>query len=346
MVSFILNNIKYFFDALIVVGAIVLFAFFDPFGWFDRTPKIENTPVSIKSIRQIGEIITAEYYGEVVESLKDTLLKDYEDTVSLNDRVKELFIDLKQVMHEYKDSGKIHGYNLYKHYDNDDNLDQLRNSPFYEPLMGFLVDEAGGDIFKLDTDDEKKGKKEKLEKKVVLKIFKSFKRRNKAYEYKGVNPKFSKFYKWYRRRVLSRKNIFGKGKARELVLIGRGWVKAGISFEDFTESNLKYHEDKQEVHLFNVEPKILDYDMNPWFIPEKKVQGFVIVRATAEAKNPRDIALVKKRCKERLREQALERDIIGIATVNAEKSLRLFFSVLIGKEIKKVVFHVNKSEPK
>jgi len=70
------KNLAFLIQAAIVVAAVLLFSFFDPFGMFGSTKtKLENTTVSVESIRNIGELITAEYYGEVLSSFKEAYIE-------------------------------------------------------------------------------------------------------------------------------------------------------------------------------------------------------------------------------------------------------------------------------
>ncbi|HEY4785590.1 MAG TPA: hypothetical protein VIH57_06055, partial [Bacteroidales bacterium] len=54
---------------LLVVAAVLIFAWFDPFDIFMNTKlSIRDTPSRVKEIKEIGELITAEYCGEVISS--------------------------------------------------------------------------------------------------------------------------------------------------------------------------------------------------------------------------------------------------------------------------------------
>ena len=67
----------------LVVAAVLVFSFFDPFGMFKPSaPTLEDTPVSLKSIRSIGELISAEYYGEVIVSLQGKYLEEIDTTAT------------------------------------------------------------------------------------------------------------------------------------------------------------------------------------------------------------------------------------------------------------------------
>ena len=59
---------------IVVIAAVLVFSWFDPFDFLAPTKRtLKNTPIQIQSIREIGELITAEYYGEVISSLKEVI---------------------------------------------------------------------------------------------------------------------------------------------------------------------------------------------------------------------------------------------------------------------------------
>ncbi len=77
MIGWILKNWKLFLDVIVVIAAIVLLTLFDPFGIFSNR-KLRNTANILSSVKDIGELVTAEYYGEVISSLQGTQIYDLE----------------------------------------------------------------------------------------------------------------------------------------------------------------------------------------------------------------------------------------------------------------------------
>jgi len=58
----------------LVVAAVLVFSYFDPFGFLSPKKKtLKNTPIQVRSIKEIGQLITAEYYGEVIASLGEVV---------------------------------------------------------------------------------------------------------------------------------------------------------------------------------------------------------------------------------------------------------------------------------
>ncbi|MCK5277927.1 MAG: hypothetical protein KAK04_05300, partial [Cyclobacteriaceae bacterium] len=83
----------------IVVAAVLLFSFFDPFNLLkSKKLFLENTPVNVKSIREIGQLITAEYYGEVLNSLQQSRINQ---VIEENETYED---DYKEIHRQYQES--------------------------------------------------------------------------------------------------------------------------------------------------------------------------------------------------------------------------------------------------
>jgi hypothetical protein len=126
-------------------------------------------------------------------------------------------------------------------------------------------------------------------------------------------------------------------RKHQLIVVGRGRVRAGIDFSTITEKDFRYLPDKKRIYLYHLTPAILYCDINPWYIPEKKIRGFDILAATRQGNNPDDLLLVKTGCLRKLREQALKNGMVELARENAEETLREWFSVLMGVRIEDVI---------
>ena len=93
MIGFFLKNKALFFDILLVVGGIIAFTYWDPLGIF-QNKKLQSTANMVRSVKDIGQLVTAEYYGEVISSWKEFKLNEFpEDTIT--ETAKDLFVDLK-----------------------------------------------------------------------------------------------------------------------------------------------------------------------------------------------------------------------------------------------------------
>ncbi len=84
----------------------------------------------------------------------------------------------------------------------------------------------------------------------------------------------------------------------------------------------------------------MEVTMNPWFIPEKGVEGFEFIMMGKEAAHNRETVLeTKKKCKTNLIKQAEDREILQKARENAEENLRAFISLMMDVEIASVQIH-------
>jgi hypothetical protein len=84
----------------------------------------------------------------------------------------------------------------------------------------------------------------------------------------------------------------------------------------------------------------MEVTMNPWFIPEKGVEGFEFIMMGRDAEHNRETVLeTKKKCKVKLIKQAEDREIFQKARKNAEENLRAFISLMMDVEIASVQIH-------
>ncbi|MGB0521920.1 MAG: DUF4230 domain-containing protein [Flammeovirgaceae bacterium] len=86
------NNLSLVPLAALVIASLVLSA-------CKRDTKIEDTAISLKELKEIGELVTAEYYGEVVEALsRDFIAQDLQ-------YLKKSYMEIREV---YSNIGRIH----------------------------------------------------------------------------------------------------------------------------------------------------------------------------------------------------------------------------------------------
>jgi|GEM_PF-1731331 len=344
MIKFIIKNFGVIIESLIVVALIVAFSFWDPFGWFRGETKIKNTPVSLRSVKEIGQLVTAEYYGEVVASLKESMIEDYVDT-TLQREVNTLFLNilaaidlLKQDDKENKSNwfnwkGTIKQGNIARKFG--DRFQIYTENYLYFPLINYLA-ETLSKSNKIKTAGER-------EEQILWYLFTADK--NAEIDFARIsdtNPGFLKnfiqHYNTYRTDSVRQEKI-----KKEIIYIGRGWVKAGIDFQDFNQAKFWYDQKTRTIYFRKFEPKILDCDINPWYIPERQIKGFELVVATGKIKNPfEDSRKVKLLCKEKLRKQALQSGILEQARSNARLSIVRLFSLLMEEPVEDVVFSSGK----
>ena len=273
---------------LLAVGAVLFINYFTPYkllAWTSRTEvSLSETSISVKEINEIGELVTSEYYGEVVKSLQGV----YREQQSLDLRkiyttIRGTWSRLKRenpgmrdrrLRREFRDSDlhKSHGYSLLKQ------------------LTGITDDQEFLDYVEANT-------------------------------YESLQNTFKD---QMRELIAEQASASQSRRAPELVYLARGWVKAGFDLTELKE--VRYEGDT--ILLYGMEPKILDLDINPWYIPELGIKGFEIIKAENTKKLDFDeMGLLKRACKERLKEDAMERRILEYALQNGEASLASFFGL-------------------
>jgi hypothetical protein len=312
-------------QVILVIAAVLLFSFIDPFGILaPRKKTLENTPITVVSIKEIGQLVTAEYYGEVLSSLQ-TARVEAEQAEQAEGKV--LLTALSVQYTEAIDSFRIASKNARIHWfrRKKDLLDlfydanaEMVADPQYQEMVDKIVSKAGykteGELLlelkKVSDNDAKT---------ILVKLKLTTADIDNMHQAKLAELKDER-----------------KFKKSQIVVIGRGAVKAGIDFGDFSERNFRYDEDKDIIYLFGVSAKILNCDINPWFIPEKKVKGFEIIAATHRANRADYLQEVKEDCLRKLQAQAEQAGLLETARTNAEQSLREFFSLLLVEPVKEV----------
>jgi len=263
------SNIGLAFQIAIVVGLVLAFSFFDPFGLFkSKKLELENTPVSVSSVKEIGKLISAEYYGEVLTSLQEAIIAEkQEESIDESkefEEIKDLYIDAIRDFYGRKSTIKLgllnRGNKLYDLFYHDYPI--LTENPFYQVFMNTLLrdDEIG----------------EKNEKRILKEVFN--KKENELNSFlTRVEKLDDQIFQEERKKELEVLTADRKFRKSQIVVLGRGWVKAGIDFGQFTEENFRYDREKKTIHLIGLKPQIITSTINPWFIPEK--QFFLLINS-------------------------------------------------------------------
>ncbi len=321
MWSKIISSAGFLLQVIIVVAAVLLFSFFDPFNIFGSNKKtLRDTPITLSSIKEIGELITAEYYGEVLGSLKEINVEQLDSNIDvlaeLNHNFAEAMADMRNKNLEFKGLFKKRKIENYF----DDNYADIRNDPYFGYLMNYLEGS-------LHLNNERQ----------VFKYFYD----NDKYTGDDISAEVLKDLPKDTRKVfVADKQLLKK----QIVMLGRGSVKAGYKFDNFSENNFKYSTASNIVYFIGLTPEILSCNINPWFIPEKKVKGFELILYTGKAADPKYVEEVKEKCVEELRESAMKQDILSKAEANARENLKSFFSLLLANPVNDVVFLDSKTD--
>ena len=314
------KGLSLFLQIGLVIAGVIAGAYF--LGWLAPVKhKLKDTPVTIKSIKEIGQFITAEYYGEVLSSYRNKLLDEIDSDADT------LFIDIEELDAAFRAAiiSTREGITETKR----NKIKKVAYSRFERDFEEILDDSLFG--FYLESQEEvfKVKNEEKFIKLLVLDT-------NKL-ELLHPAQFLSESHKQEKIDILLDDK---KYKKHQIILLGRGWVKAGFDFGSFSERNFYYDKLNNRIYFFGLKPKILSHAINPWFIPEKNMKGFEIIMATRKSKFRMDqMEATKQKCMDILLEQALNNKILETAKKNAEENLRVFFSLILEKEIESVIFY-------
>ena len=341
----IFNSLSFLVQAILVIVAVLIFSYFDPLGWLAPTKlKLKDTPISVVSIQEIGQLITAEYYGEVISSFKEEIeLEKNEKLDIIYDEVEEMHMGFRQVIEDIIEDiqdGNVKGrnkiFNLFtisyinefNSYGNYNAYIFYLSKKYYNPSQNFkdrwITNRLNERQFKSFISDLSREKQDRLE---VL------------FDDNTLNDLKNYFAKKYENET--KKEI----KKSQLVMLGRGWVKAGYDFGKFTENNFRYNKDLKIIQFIGLNPEILSATINPWFIPEKNVEGFEFLIVERKARHNEEVLKkVKQSCLDKLIRNAHEREILNQATINARENLKHFFGLLLDEEINDVIFYQNEFE--
>ena len=353
------KNWRLVLDALLLIAIIVAVFLWNPFEIFGNGLQLNQTANLVSNVRSIGQLVTAEYYGEVVASLDETSLNLLQEDPLL-EKAEEIYLMLKKDAYD-KYAWVVSSFSEAS----EDN----RNQRAFEQLIDRAIEGARGGYYnnmdewgidvadavlvywakyiaRQNIDENKysdNNNRSKLREIQLENLFREVRLRyetlppERFYEY--LNQGFettANFTDIYSTLADTKPN---QDSNKELAIIGRGWVKAGFDFGTLDERRFHYDKESGIIHLFGIQPEILDTDINPWFIPERQVPGFEILKA--KKVNFQDATRVKTYCKRKLEMYAMEADIINQARANGEVAIQEFFSLLTGNDIHAVRFHTD-----
>jgi len=294
---------------------------------------IDDTPVVVKEIREIGELTTSEFYGEVYADLNevyDDLIELKGDSIIIN---PALYYNNYSGLKEYMaNSGDYRSKEL--EYKKESESYETTLNEHLKKLAEFRENEQ-----KLNKEiEQNQDKKEKRRLEKRLNDLRD-KLEDDKKNLENAQRKFQRIDKNYREKRL---NFWESKKRRNLVYIGRGWVKAGINLKNISEDEIIIDEDDStSIQILIDDPKILDADINPWFIytDDKKVKGFEVFIAktgsilTEDNFTDKEVTELKKKCKDKLREDAIEKGLIKNAESSAVQTLKNFFHLVGFEEV-------------
>lgn len=347
MIGILLKNWKTILDILLVIALVVLIFMWNPFSIFGGGLKLTPTANMVTQIREIGQLVTSEYYGEVIASIEESRMNYLEEdettdrALRLYDGLYEAMVYLDHVqasMPEVKQeavsfTALINGRKniLHNKVSRRNILDKLS---YYNLLEDFSSEPLYGDVLEYlwsSSNPKKKWKGSSRNKEEALMAL--YSEAEKGREAPFEEARFSEFY--YQKKSLE---VSKKEKKKKLAMVGRGWVKAGFDFSRLDNNNFYINEEAGEVHFFGLSATILNSDINPWFIPELGIPGFEILDYNGKV-DFRDAKKVKQYCVEKLVVKAHQAEILKYAEANGADLLKNLFSLMTGKEIKFIFFH-------
>lgn len=350
--------VKFAVIAAIVVVVLVI----NPWNMFGGGLKLNPTANHVSAIKELGELVTAEYYGETIATYDGWKLElNRKDTINAEANLffkqfKESVLDYYYepiVVVEEQKKDKFFGIFQKKKRKTKTQQKLITNSILDSLIVGENLELNKYVIqYYLKTTANLTNRENRLiDKNVSDAIWLVAKRISseasnldqvKLNEY--INAElpsngdrlFSDFY-YEQLRGKHKKEL----RKKELAIIGRGWVKAGIDFGELNRTNFSLDKENGIVYITGVKVDILNADINPWFIPEHGVPGFEIIEANRNV-DFEDAKIVKQQCIDNLTNMAIKAGIIEQAEKNAKEALKNFISLLSESEIKQVIFRYDK----
>jgi len=334
------NFLKKFWIPLSIVALYFLLAGLDflPGGinlFKKKRAVIDDTPIIVKEIRELGELSTSEFYGEVYADMNEVyeeLLTKFKDSIDLNPKtynknysgLNDFSAKLK--VYQTKETEYFTEKKKFEEFLADRKI-ELQEFPQKQKNLNDQIAALSDDRkekrnLKNQLDDLEK----KMDENTALLAEMQRKYFDADFNYKNQKQEFLKFK-----------------KERNLVYLGRGWVKAGIDLRLLTENNIDIESgDSMSIRILIPDPEILDADINPWFIytDDKKVKGFEVFIAKTGSmfadKNFTDyeVGKLKLKCKSKLKEAALEKGLLRNAKSSTVQILENFFHILGYQKVK------------
>src|SRR5690606_31372330 len=79
MIGLLLKNWKWIVDIILVIALVLLLFIWNPFGLFGGGLKLSPTANLVTQIKDMGQIVTSEYYGEVIASIEESKVNYLEE---------------------------------------------------------------------------------------------------------------------------------------------------------------------------------------------------------------------------------------------------------------------------
>ncbi|MEM7510156.1 MAG: DUF4230 domain-containing protein [Bacteroidota bacterium] len=315
--------------------------------FYKKKISLEETVLRIKKVNGISEWITTEYYGETIYSLEEF---QKESSEAKSSKLESLYeIDELHLFYYWEHTAE----QMYDHIHQAlINLDQ--NPAGFQDLMGVEGIEYGSLISdstvilleegEVLLDSLGNADKIRLKKSAAIQILKEIDSmlgnndEKKTISFIRKRPLHSRKY---RKKIDKKLNkIEAKlisNPQKDLVMLGRGWVKAGFDLEGVEKLKTEMREDTLIISGMP-DPHIITSSINPWFIPEK-LKGYEIVFGEKIGRlTSQDIKNVKVGCLKKLERKAVESGVLEQAWGSAERSVLSMARLMNHKQVKHVLF--------
>lgn len=307
------------FVALILVG---LFLLNKIFPFIQTSYELRPTALGVKEVRDIGELISAEYYGEFIHSLEEGFQPV--DTATFRETYDSL---RKKVIF------------FYRHYENEQHGSEIDRDKIWKQIQQYFQDNSSlraSPIYLhlLRLSEREFANLKKIKKGPEVVFLQTLRNTSWTEFIQNKAPRLLKEASEYRNELFDRVEIH---------YLCRGWVKAGYDLTQLKMDSLYLNKEDSIMEVRNIDPYILAADINPWFIPPQGaftegVPGYELLRVRQKGKDVKKIDFrengqIKKVIPFRLINQtkitarielireALERNIFQTAQSSAEESL-------------------------
>lgn len=265
--------------------------------WRSQELRYEPGPTVLREVRQIGELVGARYYGEVVHSWLEQL--EGEDWIAMANAYDEV------------QKAYARNYDFYRRLTPRREESQIRQ----EAKERFL-----GKLYTLGSAQWYQQVFSRLGK-PPLELLEEIRH--------GTWEAFADAHREDLRRL---RREYREAELPTLIYLGRGEVWMGYDLAAMADSQFVRHGDT--LILQDVDPQVLEAAINPWYrSPEQSddgrgIPGFEALREAGSV-TPAIVQAVKAGCKQDLIRSAFEDGTAELAEQSAEATLKEFFNLLV-----------------
>ncbi len=323
MITLILKYWRWILDILIVIAICIAFSYFDPFHMF-RKVQLKQTANIVSSIKDIGQLVTAEYYGETISYLNDDVEAE---SIKLDTLAESFVFNVTEALDRIKkrDPRRTENFGITEEFKAIKTIYGIR----YKYLVLYFAEKVYSDSRWNTWRIERWFRKGKIDNIEDL-LFGNFRNQPPNFD----NQTFIGFKTFYNTELPKET----KTVKENIILIARGTVKAGFDFGKLDERNFLYNPDKKQIRLYGITAQMLDTIINPWFIPQLGIPGYEFVN-NPSGDDYTKVIEVKNKCRLRLAKQAFDAGIVEQARINGKQVFQNFFSVLLDEPDISVTFN-------